>query len=362
MPWPTALLGEMCQISIGRTPSRSKQSYWGSGHRWLSIADMNQGRDLRSTKEQITDSAATAVMGRPSPPGTVMFSFKLSIGKVGISSVPLYTNEAIASLPILDSKLLLPEFLYWTLRSLDFSEGANRAAMGNTLNKAQLKLIEIPLPSIDEQRRIADILDRADALRAKRREALAHIDHLSRALFLDMFVVRSHWDKRPLGDLVKLKSGDFLPASAMAQGGQFAVLGGNGINGHHDQYLFDEPRIVIGRVGVYCGCIHVSPPKAWVTDNALYVSSMSDALEMDYLAAALRHANLNQYASQSGQPLISGSRIYPVTIPVPPAELQSQYVERERRMLAIGETQADSLKSFEALFASLQQRAFIGQV
>jgi len=70
--------------------------------------------------------------------------------------------------------------------------------------------------------------------------------------------------------LIKLKSGEFLPATEMAETGTFRVFGGNGINGYHDQYMFEGRQIIIGRVGVYCGCVHVSPPRSWVTDNALY--------------------------------------------------------------------------------------------
>jgi len=58
--------------------------------------------------------------------------------------------------------------------------------------------------------------------------------------------------KQPLGELIRLKSGDFLPAAEMAESGTYPVLGGNGISGFHDQYKFEEPQIVIGRVGAYC--------------------------------------------------------------------------------------------------------------
>jgi len=147
---------------------------------------MNQGRDLCATKEQITDAALTR-MPPPVPSGTVMLSFKLSVGKVGISRVPLFTNEAIAALPIRAPHRLIPDFLYWALRSMDFSHDTDRAAMGATLNKAKLHLVKVPVPPIEEQRRIADILDRADDLRAKRRDGLAHLDDLAESIFLDMF-------------------------------------------------------------------------------------------------------------------------------------------------------------------------------
>ena len=80
----------------------------------------------------------------------------------------------------------------------------------------------------------------------------------------------------------------------------YPVLGGNGINGWHDEYLFEDSKVVVGRVGVYCGCVHISPPQSWITDNALYVAEQGSRLAFVYLVHALTHAKLNQYASQSG--------------------------------------------------------------
>jgi len=159
-----------------------------------------------------------------------------------------------------------------------------------------------------------------------------------------------------------LKSGDFLPASELALGGTFPVLGGNGINGYHDRYMFEERQIVIGRVGVYCGCVHVAPPNSWITDNALYVSERDPALRFEYLVHALTHAHLNQFASQSGQPLISGSRVYTVAILVPSKELQMLFEDRIASVNAIERACDAGRSTLDRLFASLQYRAFRGEL
>ncbi|WP_040716875.1 restriction endonuclease subunit S, partial [Nocardia veterana] len=146
MRWPTCSLDELCEINIGRTPSRNEPGYWGPGSPWLSISDMNQGKLLTRTKEQITASAAHKLMGDPIAPGTVVLSFKLSIGKVGIVAAPMYSNEAIAALPIRDHTRLLPEYLYWTLRTVDLQRETDDAVMGKTLNKKKLARIQVPVP------------------------------------------------------------------------------------------------------------------------------------------------------------------------------------------------------------------------
>ncbi|CAA9584450.1 MAG: hypothetical protein AVDCRST_MAG86-3296 [uncultured Truepera sp.] len=84
MSWPLVTLGKLCDIQIGRTPSRNNPKYWGEGHPWLSIADMNQGRNLSFTKEQITDQAIKECGCKLIPAGTLLLSFKLSITSFAI--------------------------------------------------------------------------------------------------------------------------------------------------------------------------------------------------------------------------------------------------------------------------------------
>lgn len=198
----TVPLGELCDISIGRTPPRKEPDLWGQGSPWLSIADMNQGKVIRHTKEQIT--AAGSSKGRVVRPGTVLLSFKLSIGKVARAGMPLFTNEAIAALPILDEGVLDPQYLMRALESMDLASGSNRAAMGGTLNKAKLSQVAVPVPRLDEQRRIAEILDHADGLRSRRRQMLAHLDHLTQSIFHEMFAMER---QKPLGDICSFYSG-----------------------------------------------------------------------------------------------------------------------------------------------------------
>lgn len=212
---------------------------------------------------------------------------------------------------------------------------------------------EIALPSLTEQKRIAAILDKVDGIRRQRREALALTDEFLRAIFLEIFgdpaINPKGMPAKPLSELIKVKSGDFLPAQNMVTSGGIPVYGGNGVSGYHDEAMFAEPKIVIGRVGAYCGAVHRTAAKCWITDNALYVAEQDCRLRDAYLEDALRFANLNQYANQSGQPLISGSRIYPVEILVPPVKSQEKYghlvslVKSKRALHQKAEAEANAL-------------------
>ena len=362
----TVSLQQICDIQIGKTPSRSVPEYWGGELPWVTISDFAAGRIITKTKERITRLGAEKSRSKRIPRGTLLLSFKLSLGKRAVSGCDLFTNEAIAALQIIDHHVADRDYLYWTLGSIDYDRLVDRAAKGKTLNKAKLKVLKIPLPPLDEQKRIAGILDAADALRAKRREALTQLDILLQSTFLDMFgdpvTNPMGWDQEPLGKVIRVKSGDGLVSKDMAPDGKFPVYGGNGISGYHDSFMFKEPRIVLGRVGVNCGAVHLTKPCAWVTDNALYVHTFIRPIDTTYLVAALKMANINQYASQSAQPLISGTRIYPVQILIPPLDLQHRFTTIVESVEQQKTSQRAHLDELDTLFASLQSRAFRGDL
>lgn len=155
--WEMKCLGEICEISMGRTPPRLNPAYWGQGHKWLSIADLKT-KVVTESKEEITPFAAATI--QVVPKGTLLMSFKLSIGRLCFAGCDLYTNEAICSFNKLKASA---DFLYYILGQTDFSLYGKQAVKGYTLNKESLKLVEVPLPSDAEQTAIATILCDMDA-------------------------------------------------------------------------------------------------------------------------------------------------------------------------------------------------------
>jgi type I restriction enzyme S subunit len=225
---------------------------------------------------------------------------------------------------------------------------------------------QVPLPSLPEQKRIAAILDKADAIRRKRQEAIRLTEELLRSAFLEMFgdpvTNPKGWEVKKLGDLIRVKSGEGLSAKSMDPGGVFAVYGGNGISGRHSKYMFDVPKIVIGRVGVYCGSIHRTEPQSWVTDNALFVAETDVRLQDDYLEWALRMADFNQYADRAAQPLISGGRIYPVEIAVPTSHAQRRFSAVLKQHQRLCQTATLATTTSSTLAEALTQQAFAGKL
>jgi type I restriction enzyme S subunit len=120
----------------------------------------------------------------------------------------------------------------------------------------------------------------------------------------------------------------------MSKIGTIPVFGGNGINGYHDKANIEKETIVIGRVGYYCGCVHLTTSKAWVTDNAFIVSYSETNFDREFLIQLLKWADLGKQQFAGSQPVISGMRVYPKLIPLPPLSEQTRIVAEIEKQLA----------------------------
>ena len=204
-----------------------------------------------------------------------------------------------------------PRFLFHVLRARPMeSDGYQR-------HYSKLKEHQIPLPPLEVQKEIVvEIEDYQKVINGAR----AVLDH-----YRPHIPIHPDWPIIPLAEIIKLSSGEFLSAE-MRKDGACPVYGGNGINGHHSTYLFELPTVVIGRVGAYCGAVHLTEPKSWVTDNALYVRELLKPTDLAFLTISLRAINLNQYAKVGGQPSISQSIVLERSIPFPAIETQQAIV------------------------------------
>jgi type I restriction enzyme S subunit len=130
--------------------------------------------------------------------------------------------------------------------------------------------------------------------------------------------------------------------------------------------MFEEPKIVIGRVGARCGCIFVTEPRSWVTDNALYLKTVSPSLVEKYLVHALANLDLRQQANQAAQPVVSQKRINPMQIPVPPLEEQNRIISHldqlQARADSLKKLQSETAAELDALMPSILDNAFRGEM
>ena len=144
------------------------------------------------------------------------------------------------------------------------------------------------------------------------------------------FDLPNNWTWCRLGNLISITSGENLTSKQM-HNGKIPVYGGNGITGYHSKANIFEKTIVIGRVGYYCGSIHLTPCQAWVTDNA-FITQYSKLLNRDFLIYLLTALNLGKCCNATAQPVVSGKKIYPLLIALPPFKEQKRIVAQIEKL------------------------------
>jgi type I restriction enzyme, S subunit len=167
--WATVPLGELCRIELGKTPAQASNRNWDedrtTNNVWQSIADMPVGLHAEAieSREYVSDGAARDM--RLVPTGTLLVSFKLTLGRLCYAGRDLFTNEAIAALLDLDERRITKAFLYWYLTYFNWEAAAagDHKIKGKTLNKAKLKALPVLVPPLEEQKRIVAVLDQAFA-------------------------------------------------------------------------------------------------------------------------------------------------------------------------------------------------------
>ena len=157
--WCWCRFSNIASMTIGKTPARGEQTYWINGkYNWVSISDMVDGGSISTTKEKVSDLAVKEIFSAPiSEKGTLLMSFKLSIGKTSILDIDAYHNEAIITIrPIIDEEYAMRNYLFKVLPQIANSGESKDAIKGKTLNSKSLSNLLIPLPPLQEQQRIIE--------------------------------------------------------------------------------------------------------------------------------------------------------------------------------------------------------------
>ena len=287
--------------------------------------------------------------------------------------VPIKPNEAVHG-RYLFHWLRHPAFLTYVT---EVSHGVNMPRLGTDAGRDA----PFVLAPKAEQKRVADKLDtvltRVDAVNTR----LARVAPLLKRFRQSVLAAATSgrltedWrlDRRlpapkahELGTIIRVSSGQGLTAKQMVSSGGIPVFGGNGITGYHDQANTVEPTLLIGRVGYYCGSVHLTPPIAWVTDNALIVRHDPKIVQKNYLFFALQAIDLRQNDSSTAQPVISGQKIYGLLVVLPHFDEQTEIVRRVETLFAFADRLEARLAQAQTaatrLTPALLAKAFRGEL
>lgn len=395
--WEWIKLGAICVIARGGSPRPIKEYITTApdGVNWIKIGDTEKnGKYISQTAEKIKPSGVSK--SRMVHAGDFLLTNSMSFGRPYILKVDGCIHDGW--LVISQSKEVFDQdYLYWMLSSyyayMQFSDKVSGAVVKN-LNSDKVANSVFPLPPIAEQKRIVAKIEELLPLIDRYEEAWTKLEAFNKRFPADMqksllqmaiqgklveqrpeegtgeelytqiqaekqaliksgkikkdkplpeitpdeipFDIPETWKWVRLGDIISIQSGIGLTANQMKKG-SIPVYGGNGITGYHNESIIHEETVVIGRVGFYCGSVHVTEKEAWITDNAFITTYPQRHIFREYLVHMLRHMDLGKNNNATAQPVVSGKKIYPLLIPLPPLAEQKRIVAKLEELLPLCE-------------------------
>jgi type I restriction enzyme S subunit len=366
MTWPIVSLGEICRFNYGKALKAELRTAGNTA-----VMGSNGAVGLHG---QGFTSGPTVVIGRKGSIGAVAF--------VTESCWPIDTTYYVDSASTSQDL----RWLYWSLQVLGLT-GMNKAAAVPGLNRDDAYQVRLALPPLPEQRRIAEILDRADELRAKRRRALTLLDELADAIFVELAMsAEVSWVSKSLSELVvsgdRINYGVVQPGDSVTSGVPLIRAGdlkGGVVDRSSLKLIAAEIESAYGRsrlrgneILVSCvgsiGEVALVRPQDVGSNIARAVARipLRPEFDRDFVAATLRSPQVQQHFVSElrtvAQPTLNIKQLSETSIRLPPIDVQIEFAARVASVERARRVEQLHLASLDELFASLQYGAFSGEL
>ena len=390
MKWRCVRIDTCARIVSGATPKTSEPAYWDGRLAWATPKDLSdlKGAVLRDTPRKITKAGLSSCSTEMLPIGSVLFSSRAPIGHVAINAIPMATNQGFKSFVPDQEKLDALYLYYWLRANKEYLVALGNGATFKEVSKEIVSRIEIPLPPLGEQRRIAALLDKADTLRQKRRIAVKKLDSLTQSIFIEMFGdasdYRERWRSRRLVDLLEapLRNG-LSPSNTGTIRGSVLTL--SAITGQafrpsamkeatfhtkppEDQTV-DERDLLICRGNgnlklVGKGYFPSSTmPSVLFPDTMIAARISHHVIKKEFLAfiwnsSAVRSQVETLARTTNGTHKVNQTMLEGIELMYPPLEMQEQFSLRVRSIERLRKKSEFAFGTADAIFDSIQHRAF----
>ena len=386
--WKHQPIYSVGKVVTGSTPRTSEDSFYGGEIPFITPAELDQNDPVTTATRTLSESGGKEA--RLLPEGAVMVCCIGSLGKIGIAGRTVVTNQQINSV-VFDVEKILPRFGFHACRLLK-SQLITMAPATTVaiVSKSKFEKLEIPVPPIAEQKRIAEILDRTQSIISKRKEAIAKLDTLTQSIFLEMFgdlgTNLSKWEILQLQEVVK--RGTIVTYGIVQAGEEFPngipyIRTGDITNGQIDKSglrhtnpqiaaKFERSRVktddIVMSIRATVGTTAIVPPEldgANLTQGTAKIAP-GDSVDRLYLLNYLRTSKTQHWISQQVKGAtfreITLTRLRELPVAIPPLPLQKEFAQRVEAVEKLKATHRASLSELQALFASLQHRAFRGEL
>ena len=378
--WEIKMIGEVFDLYMGRTPSRSNPMYWGdnTGYKWVSISDIGNEKYIQTTKEFISELGKKESKIKVVPKGTVIMSFKLSIGKVAITTEDMYTNEAIMAFHPINSNIFEKNYIYYYLKGYDWI-GSNRAVMGTTLNKFSISNSKIVIPPLPIQEQIVKELDTLSDIITKKKEQLAELDKLAQATFYDMFgdpvknernwstkilneiapAIASKDNITPINNKYLLLNLDMIESdTGYITNYKYVSLSEIG----NSTYKFDTTNLLYSKLRPYLNKVVNPTMSGYATTELVPLKPDIKYLNKVFLSSLLRSKSFVNYIKDkvtgTKMPRTDMNTFKNFSLIVPPLSLQSQFVKKVENIEQQKELINQSITDVQLLFDYTMDKYF----
>lgn len=389
MSWPQVPLGEVSMIVTGKTPSTKDEANFGGDIPFVTPAELDAEATILSTPRTLSEIGAASI--KLVPKNAVLVGCIGTLGKVGMAGKPLATNQQINAV-VFDEAKIWPRFGYYAAKRLrPEMEMMAPATTVKIISKSKFSELTIPHPPLDEQKRIAGILDQADALRRLRTRALDKLNTLGQAIFHEMFVGNSQitrdWKRLTLDELIfendRINYGVVQPGDHDAEGVPIIRVADLAaptvdfesvkrisrlIDASYSRSRLKGGEILIGCVGSI-GSTMIAPPEFNGANIARAVARVPvDPQKCDprFVAEYIKSDIVQRYFQKEvrlvAQPTLNIKQIRETEVVVPPVELQQDFLSRISLLDSSKNQVVEGITRTDDLFTSLQHRAFRGEL
>ena len=316
----------------GGTPSKAKEEYWGGDIPWASVGDLsNDLMEVLDTRSKITPAGVSGSSTNVVPAGAVIVAIKIAPGKMKIAGVDLAINQDIRGLVLND--LMNARFLTYYFRTLRF---AGHGTIVKSITNKRLMDTEVPVPPMEIQEAIVEILDKFTNLEAEL-EAELEARTLQYEYYRDSLFEALDCPRVPLDSFAKIKNGKTYKDFGA---GNIPVYGSGGIMTYVDRFSYNKPTVLIPRKGSLGNLFYLEEP-FWNVDTIFYTEIDEEQVIPKFLYYFLKTAHLEDLNTAGGVPSLTQKVLNKVLIPVPSLEEQQRIV--------------DILDRFDALTGSLSE-------
>ena len=244
--------------------------------------------------------------------------------KVGIAPFDgIFSAHGMVLRP--NEEIIDKDFFPFFISSDQFMERAVRISVGGlspTINWKDLRVQEFTLPSIEEQRILADKLWAAYRLKESYKKLLTATQEMVKSQFIEMF--NKVAETKSLCEICRPKQWPTIPTKDFTEDG-YLVYGANGIIGHYSEYNHESPTILMACRGASCGAINISKPYSYITGNAMCMDEIIPEVSFEYLSYFLSNYNYKTIITGGAQPQITYTNLKKVLVPIPPYEEQLKF-------------------------------------